>query len=247
MPALLIRIIPLAALLFFGLRYLLLSIRPNLFKIDYFKLDERREALIDKMDYLKIKTGFKSKPLSAPPQTPVQVVRDEGHTVYFEYEHIRVIYKKAGALSNIFLVVSLYPELHAKSRFAEGLAGLITLKNAALLKQKYPDILTPRGLKSRIDEEDVEKYYLLYPPGKAAQIKTQLKEAHKMVFNTQERIHLQLKGQLLEYKSGFVHGESVRGNFRAKVLYIQQVQLLEAYNMPKFHEEEKLEMRKGLL
>lgn len=247
MPALLIRIIPLAALLFFGLRYLLLSIRPNLFKIDYFKLDERREALIDKMNYLKIKTGFKPKPSPSPPPTAVQVVRDEGQTVYFEYEHIRVRYKKAAALSNIFLVVSLYPELHAKNRFAEGLAGIITLKNAALLKQKYPAILAPRGLKSRIDEEDVEKYYLLYPPKKAAQIKAQLKEAHQALFNSHERLHMQLKGQLLEYKNGFVNGEPVRGNFRAKVLYIQYVQLIEAYNMPQFHEEEKLEMQKGPL
>lgn len=246
MPALLIRIIPLAVLLFFGLRYLLLSLRPNLFKIDYFKLDERREAVLDKIDYLKMKTGFKPKP-PAPPEIPVQVVRDDGHEVYFEYQQISVTYKKAGALSNIFLMVSLHPELHANNRFAEGMAGVITLKNAARLKQKYPDILAPRGLRSHIDEEDQEKYYLIYPPHKAAQIKAGLKEAHRALFNSHERIHMQLKGQLLEYKSGLVNGKPVKTPIKAKVLYLQYAQLINAYNTAKPPVDDELEMENSLV
>lgn len=241
MLSLFVRIIPLAALLFFGLRYLLLSLRPNLFKIDYFKLDEHREAVIDKIDHLKIKTGFKPKPVYSQP-SPVQVVRDDGNTIHFEYNHVSVTYKKANALSNIFLIVSLYPELHAKNRFAEGLIGIITLKNAACLKQKYANILMPRGLRGHIDEDDMEKYYLIYPPGKAAQIKARLKEAHKLLFNSHERIHVQLKGQLLEYEKGFINGNPVLTAINAKVLYVQYVQLIEAYNTQKLPLDEELEM-----
>lgn len=224
----------------------MLSIRPNLFKIDYFKLDERREAVIDKIDHLKIKTGFKPKP-PQPPVTPIQVVRDDGDTVYFEYDNINVTYKKDGVLSNIFLVVSLYPELHAKSRFAEGMTGIITLKNTARLKQKYAEMLTPRGLRSHIDDEYVEKYYLIYPPNKAAQIKAQLKEAHKALFNSHERIHMQLKGRLLEYKTGSVNGKPVQTSINAKVLYVQYAQLIDAYNTPKPPANDELEMSSSLV
>lgn len=245
MPALLIRILPLAILLFFGLRYLLLSIRPHLFKIDYLKLDERREAVIDKIDGLKIKTGFKPKP--PPPEIPVQIVRDEGHAVYFEYNNISVTYKKDGAVSNIFLMVSIYPEMHTKNRFAEGLTGVITLKNAARLKQKYPGILTPRGLRSHIDDEDVEKYYLIYPPAKADKIKMQLNEARKAMFNSYERIHMQLKGQLLEYDVGFVNGRQVQAPIQAKVLYLQYVQLIQAYNTEKPPSDDELTMANPLM
>lgn len=246
MPGLLIRIIPLAVLLFFGVRYLLLALRPNLFKIDYFKLDERREAVADKIDYLKVKAGIKPKP-AAEPVAPVQTVREEDGAVHFEYRDIKVSYVKDAALSNIFLVVSLYPELRAQNRFAEGLMGVITLKEAKRLTAKYPEILTPRGVSGRIDEDDLEKYYLIYPPAKAAGIKAELEEAHKALFNYHERIHMQLKGQLLKFKTGYVNGKKVAMPTGNQVLYLQSVQLIHAYNTEKILEDGSLEMEKPLI
>ena len=245
MPALLIRIIPLAILLFLGLRYLILSVRPHFFKIDYLKLDEHREAVIDKIDYLKVKTGFKPKP-PTPTEAPVQIIRDEGSSVYFEYQDINVNFRKDAALSNIFMVISLFPELHAKNRFAEGLVSVITLKNAARLKQKYPDILTPRGVRSHIDEDDLEKFFLIYPPNKAEKIKAELKEAHKALFNSHERIHMQLKGQLLKYEKGFVKGIPVERPITANVVYLQYAQLIQAYNAEKPTEDDAMEMVNSL-
>lgn len=246
MPGILIRVVPLAILLFFGLRYLLLSIRPNLFEIDYLKLDERRENLADKMDYLKIKAGLKPKPVP-PPAAPMQIIREEGVKVYFEYGDFKAVYNKGAGLSNIFLVISLFPELHAKQRFAEGLMGVIALKEASRLKPKYPGILMPRGFKGHIDDEDVEKYYLIYPPVKAERLKNELKEAHKTLFNSHERIHMQFKGQLLEYEYGTVNGKKIHNPLKAKVLYLQSAQLIHAYNNEKPPTEDSLVMEKPLI
>lgn len=240
MPAFLIRILPLAILLFLGLRYFLIALKPRMFKIDYFMIDEAKETLLNKMEYLKLKIGFKEKPTPEPEQFPP--VQDNGYTVQFRHADVKVKYRKGEAMSNIFLVISLLPELHAQNRFAEGRAGLITLKNAARLKQKYPELLTPRGLRAHIDDEDVEKYYLLYPPQKAAILKASLKETHKAMFNGTERIHIQLKGQMLEYQEGWIADAPLQTPITAKLLYLEQAVLIQAYNTAKPPADEDLAM-----
>lgn len=248
MPSLLIRIIPLAILLFFGIRYFLLSLRPNLFKIDYFKLDEQREALANKIDHLKIKARLKPKPgQESASLANKQTVREENGVVHFEYHNIKIEYEKDAGLSNIFLIVSLFPELHAHNRFAEGLAGVISLKEAKRLASQYADILSPRGLRGRINEADTEKYFLIYPPSKAAALKAELKEARRALFNLPERVHMQFKGQLLKYKAGYVNGQLIDSPIKANVLYLQYVQLIHAYNTDTPSPNDGLEMEKPLM
>lgn len=245
MPGLFIRIIPFVILFIFAFRFFLLSLWPNLFKPDYGKIDDKREEIFDKIQALKDKAKIKPKAKTQPePWSMPQKVTDEGATILYEFGDIKVRYTKTFLISNIFMVVSLYPKLHAKSRFAEGRCGLITLKNAQRLKQKYPGLMTPRGFKSRVDDEDVEQYYLIYAVPAAEKLKDKLEMAHKDMFNTQERIHIQIKGILLEYKEGWVNGHPVKNPIEAQVLYLQFAELIHAYNTDKVPSDEMLVMEK---